>query len=135
MINVRRYIGLPFADHGRDWDGCDCYGLVRLVYREEWGIELPSLAGDYASALEREDVAALLSTGRPAWAMPVATPAQGDVVVLRRGGEAKGQGSHLGIVLEPGLMLHIHRHTSAVCERFDGMIWRHRVEGYLRWAG
>jgi len=134
-MDARPYIGLPFADQGRDWNGCDCYGLVYLVYRKEYGIELPSLTGDYSSALERADVAALISEGRPSWAKPVEQPADGDVVVLRRSGEPRGRGSHLGIVLDAGQMLHIHRNTSAVCERYDGLMWRNRVEGYLRWAG
>ena len=52
-MDVRKYLGIPFADHGRDQDGCDCWGLCCLVYRQEWGIALPDMGEDMA-ALARQ---------------------------------------------------------------------------------
>jgi len=41
-----KYIGLPYAPGGRDADkGLDCFGLLRLVYKQEQGIEIPDLPG------------------------------------------------------------------------------------------
>ncbi len=38
---LERYLGIPYREGGRGWDGCDCWGLVRLILLEERGIALP----------------------------------------------------------------------------------------------
>jgi hypothetical protein len=40
MIDIRKYIGIPFVDRGDSFDGADCYGLLRLFYREEFGRQI-----------------------------------------------------------------------------------------------
>ena len=42
-----RYIGLPWKIGGRELHGgIDCWGLVRLVMRDEAGIDMPSWGDD-----------------------------------------------------------------------------------------
>jgi len=38
---VNNYVGLPYELGARGPDVVDCYGLCMVVYREEFGIELP----------------------------------------------------------------------------------------------
>jgi cell wall-associated NlpC family hydrolase len=128
------YIGLPYADHGRTRDGCDCWGLVRLVYRDRLGIELPSLADGYVAANDRASVARLIADERTdtGWhEIEHGAERPLDLVLLRIGGEP----CHVGLVVEPGLMLHILKGTNATTERYARPMWIRRVESYWRWIG
>lgn len=42
-----KYLGIPFKDGGSTMEGCDCYGLVRLVWYEQAGLVLPDYSKDY----------------------------------------------------------------------------------------
>ena len=53
------YIEIPFLPDGRDRNGCDCWGLVCLVYREKLGIELP----EYKGVFEAQTIAQLKNVG------------------------------------------------------------------------
>lgn len=60
-MDLSKYIGLKYAVAGRGPDGYDCWGLVRKVYKESLGIELPEYPGvscdsqqDLRNALSKE---------------------------------------------------------------------------------
>jgi cell wall-associated NlpC family hydrolase len=57
---VEQYIGIEFRDLGRDRDGCDCWGLVRLVILKQARVELPSLATGYVSEANATGVRSII---------------------------------------------------------------------------
>ena len=126
---VGEYVGLPFASLGRDRAGCDCWGLVRLVLAEQFGIDLPSYAEDYEDANSGSKVAPLIAAHKDDW-QPVdqADACLGDVALLR----TKGWPMHVGLIVARGRMLHIEAGINAVIERLDSPIWRQRIVGIFR---
>lgn len=130
---TRDYIGIPFAPHGRDRTGCDCWGLVRLVLRERFGLRLPSYADAYAGAglAEAEDNAAALRHGAGAerWRrLDPGSARAGDVALLRLAGTA----CHVGVIVGWPWMLHVETGTDAAVERLDALRWARRLDSVWR---
>jgi hypothetical protein len=124
---VAGYVGLPFLWRGRDRDGLDCWGLVRLVYLERFGIALPSFEDGYAAEFDKPASARRvfdserLASGR--WE-PAADDAQvGDIAVFRAAGVP-----HVGLLIarDPVRMLHAIEGTDSCVERVDAPAWSAR---------
>ncbi|ABS68946.1 NLP/P60 protein [Xanthobacter versatilis] len=125
------YLGLPFVALGRDRVGLDCYGLVRLVLAEERGVALPSLTEAYASMEERAEIAAALSgiSAQSPWT-PVARGSEQpfDIAMF----SVFGRPLHLGIVVQPGLMLHVSDGHDSRIEDYRGAVWSRRLIAIYR---
>lgn len=127
-----QYVGIPYRPLGRDRNGCDCWGLLALIWREQFGRDLP----DYQAARwqERSD-AAVVGAGAAQYAaqfLPVerGQESAGDGVLLRM----RGHPLHVGCVLAPGWMLHTHESADSCVESFERSAWSHRVLGIYRYA-
>jgi len=129
---VNAYVGLPFRAHGRDRDGVDCWGLVRLVLADQFGRRLPSYADGYSSVEDAKDIGRLIRGEMGPW-HPVAPGAErpGDVVLMR----LMNQPMHVGVVVAAGWMLHIEDGIDACLEPYDGAKWRRRALGLYRYDG
>jgi len=126
---VNAYVGLPFRAHGRDQDGVDCWGLVRLVLAERFGCRLPSYAGGYASVEDAEDIGRLIRGEMGPWReVPHGAERAGDVVLLR----LMNQPMHVGLVLAPSWMLHVEEGIDSCLDRYRSPKWHRRLMGLYR---
>jgi cell wall-associated NlpC family hydrolase len=126
---VREYIGVPFKACGRDRGGLDCWGALYVIYREQFGIDLPSYADNYAARLDREEVARLIGSEMNPW-RAVARGAErcGDAALFRIAGDE----CHVALVVAPPLFLHCQSGTDSCLERWDALRWRRRLVGIYR---
>ena len=123
---VNKYIGIPYRFGGYGMDGSDCWGLVRMIQRIEYGRELPAYEHDSADQFV---LGAIVDSALPtAPVEKVTEPAEGDLVLLR----ICGQPCHIGVIAGGGQMVHtLFKHDSA-CESYTGSRWSERVEGFYR---
>jgi cell wall-associated NlpC family hydrolase len=123
------YIGTEFQDAGRG-ELCDCWGLVRRVFKEVYLIDLPRYDG-YESTEELDKLASLLEEGRldNEWhEIERGKEFEGDVVLFKM----KGQLCHVGLCLHGGLMLHIQKGKNGCIEDYEGIRWSKRVHSFYR---
>lgn len=123
---LREFVGIPRVVAGRSRAGVDCYGILWLVYRDVLGIEVASYANETLDAKERAEVADLIAGGRvisPWRQVEIGTEREFDMVVFRRGGIE----SHIGVVVEPGRMLHVVDENGSYVETYASGRWNARL--------
>jgi len=123
---VKKYIGIPFEYQGSSFEGADCYGLVHLVYKEEFGIKLPSFV--YSNKPTEMELWTLFMeeiTGSR-WT-PSYEAKLGSIIILK----LKGLPIHCGLVLDHTRMLHTMDFTHSCIEDFHRPQWKNRVETFL----
>lgn len=128
MSWAEAYLGIPERDHGRGFDGCDCWGLVRLVYQRELGCDLPCYAGAVDLA-EREEIDRIMQGARDGgmWRpVPKAEIQAFDVLTFRQGPVT----CHIGVAVTRALMLHMKGRAHVA--RLDHAHYRLRLTGVYR---
>lgn len=124
-----RYVGLPFVDGGRGEGGLDCWGLVRAVYLDVLGVELPTYGEISARDLLR--VARQMSAGKDdGWVEPVC-PEDTDVVLMRSA-KSMGRVVHVGLVAGGAGVLHTEAATGCVLVPRRHVSVCGRIVGYRR---
>ncbi len=131
------YIGLPFAEKGRDRAGYDCWGLYRLIVADRAGLALPCFATSYDRPDDGPTVEAAIrtfGTESDDW-LPISRGDERlfDAVEMRGIYQVRIDGKpvlrranmHVGLVLAQGTLIHMERQVSSAL----GIYWRDRGVG------
>ena len=127
------YVGLPFKEGGRDRQGLDCYGLLRLVINDRFAGAVPEYEGiAYRDGADKDLLVALMDERVRLWTpIRVGEEQPGDGILLR----VMGRPIHVGVVVAKGWMLHVEKDCDSLLERFTaGSRWERRVLGFYRHA-
>lgn len=100
-----KYIGTPWSPEK------NCWWLVREVFRERWGVEMPSIGvGDLQAA---DNVAVIKeAASRSGWRPADGKPEDGDILLCR---DITGK-RHIGVMVQDGgrlLLLHNDGHMGS----------------------
>lgn len=130
---VNKYIKIPFVEHGRVEEGCDCWGLIKVIYEKELGIRLPSLL-EYKDTKDRISISSLVSSEEKLiqWKqIPSGEEKEFDVVVFR----ILNVPTHVGLVYKKGSMIHCEKGKGTYLTDYNKEHhWKKRLYGTFRHA-
>lgn len=122
------YIGIRYADKGRDRSGIDCWGICRLVLAEVFGVALPDYADQYRDGEDWPAIGAAVRAGLADGWQRTEQPRAGDLVILR----IAARPWHCALMLDSVRFLHAAPGDSTKIERLDNPRWARRIEGIYR---
>lgn len=131
MIDASRYVGIRYKRRCCGWGGVDCWGLVRLFYREELGMELPVYGVDFRRVADVRGLIGGLAEDETEYYRcedPVC------VVVMDTGMVGDGVGDHVGVRVSRDWMLQatgrMYSRLSRMVEYKDRIVgcWRYREQ-------
>ena len=126
-MDTSKYIGLPYQQNGRTWQGVDCWGLARLIYKHELNIELPSYEDLYVGSWDQQ-VSKLIEYHREGW-QQVQVPELYDLCVFNIYGEP----AHVGVYVGNGSFIHSRDGSDVAIEKINSPLWKKRLDGYFRY--
>jgi len=134
---AQRYVGIPFAPDGHSAKGCNCWGLVHLVLKEQAGIVVPTygdLSADDMIAAARAFAGASV---QPPWQRIEPPPQAFDVVLMSAMTEEarpRRISGHCGVCIDARAVLHVWKATAACLMPLDHPRIRHKILGFYRHA-
>jgi sulfur carrier protein ThiS len=124
-----KYVGIPYKEAGRDIAGIDCWGLLRLIYKEQYNIDIPSFSDSYTSSKDRDLTTELIAQNKEQWVQQE-NPEVGDGILFR----VLGLETHIGVYLGDNKFIHAKEGHSSVIESLTSAKWKNRVTGYFRYT-
>lgn len=126
QVDITDLVGIPFKLRGRDLDGLDCYGLVKLI-EERRGNQIPEYAYD---GTEKTFVHYLIEGSMPLVTELEEPEPYCTVTISIR----QPWVHHVGIVLpDTRHFIHVLRKRHVTIERLDSEVWKGKIKGYYRW--
>lgn len=135
MKNIEKYIGIPFIDKGRDFKGCDCYGLAKLYFKNELDIDIP----DVIARPNQIKMAYMeyLSNISKYW-IEHKEIKENTIVALKTDPNNPKLVTHFGIILKIDnklKMLHTFRDTASHLVDLPNQIYDNKIVAYYEWKG
>ena len=125
-MNFDKYIGLPYQENGRTWQGVDCWGLARLFYKDEFDVDLPDYSDLYTGSWD-EQVTKLINAHKDTW-IETQEPNIGDLCLFNIYGEP----AHVGVYVGDNKFLHSRDGSDSAIESLSSVVWKKRFSGFYK---
>ena len=122
------FIGIPFKDRGANLRECDCFGLVRLFYKDLLKIEIPDPLVTIFTSNGITDK--YLEETAKNWDT-VNELKKFDVIAMANDPNMPEVVQHFGIYIGDGKMLHTEVKTGSIISDVD--LYKYFIKGYHRW--
>ena len=134
MYKLVDFIGIPFVNGGRDFTGCDCWGLVCLAYRHLFGTELEDYQISCFDTLRIKGQIEKEVKSAEIW-KEINIPEIPCLVVMSTNPNFPRFCNHLGLYVEDQKFLHTFKKKDSVLERFDHPFFKRKIQMYLKYIG
>lgn len=133
-MNLNKYIGLPYKNLGRDFNGVDCWGLVYLVFKEEKEIILPDYTELKYDEKWYKNENHILDNISNEW-LEVHKPYQKfDALIFYNVGINYNIANHIGLYIGEDKILHILENRHSAINRLD-QFWLSKLFKGMRFIG
>jgi len=123
---IRKALKVPFKACGRDYEGWDCYGLVRCGYRDVKGVLLPEYSG-HSYKDEYDDLKRLIYKEKEQWE-EVKDPQEMDIALF----SMRSHHPHVALVVNKRQALHAEGNVGTFIENLNSAVWSRRLDGFYR---
>lgn len=118
-----KYFHIPYVNNGRDFKGCDCYGLVKLMCKEMDNKEIPNYIYEDAQSPDNGKIyKEELKKGK--WVRCEAK--KGAMILLRIDGIA----NHCGYMIDDTKFIHITKKTGVAMASINDSMFKNRIIGF-----
>ena len=123
---MHKYFSIPYKNRGRDFNGCDCYGLVKIMAKHEDGVELPDFIYDNSQdnsngRFYKEELK------NKKWVK--VEPCKGAIVLLR----IEGVDKHCGYMINNHQFMHILGEAGVNIGSIKDNTFKDRVVGFWKY--
>ncbi len=128
---MQKYLQIPYRFNGRNFDGCDCYGLIILRFKNELGIDLLDYKHGYSKPDQFSDSNYLLENIFNEFEKVEPEKAEKhDVILIRHESE---NADHIGMLTSKKMFMHSLTDHGVVQSKIS--IWRRKIVGFYRHKG
>lgn len=122
-MNYSKYLGIPYKENGRDSNGLDCYGLIRMI-SHELGISIP----EYATPDEQSLIYQMYNSEKELF-LKLDKPEPNCYVVF----SIKPYHIHIGIMIDENKFIHILEKRNVAIEELNHWFWKEKIIGFYKW--